>query len=99
MDILPKYSKSISGLCEKHKVRTLYAFGSILTDRFNDKSDVDLLVDFHPLDVSRYADNYYDLKFSLEDLFKRHVDLLEDKAIKNPFFKDALYQQRRLVYG
>lgn len=32
--------------CRKHKVKILSVFGSILTDRFNEQSDVDLLVDF-----------------------------------------------------
>jgi predicted nucleotidyltransferase len=51
------------------------------------------------LDLSAYADNYYDLKFSLEDILNRQVDLLEDKAIKNPYFKRALQEQRQLIYG
>jgi predicted nucleotidyltransferase len=46
-----------------------------------------------------YADNYFDLKFSLEDTFKRSVDLLEEKAIKNPYFKKALDKNKQLIYG
>lgn len=34
-------------LCKKYKVRKLYAFGSILTPRFNEQSDIDILVDFN----------------------------------------------------
>jgi len=99
MNPLQSYHQDISILCAKHNVKTLYAFGSVLTDRFNEQSDIDLVVDFYPLDVSDYADNYYGLKFSLEDTFHRQVDLLEDKAIKNPYFKNALLEQRQLIYG
>ncbi|WPO77601.1 hypothetical protein [Flavobacterium sp. KACC 22761] len=46
-----------------------------------------------------YADNYFDFKFSLEEIFKRPIDLLEEKAIKNPYFKENLNKQKQLIYG
>jgi len=72
---------------------------SVLTDNFNKDSDIDLIVDFEPIDVALYADNYYDFKFSLQDILNRSIDLLEEKAIKNPYFKQAIKQQRQLIYG
>ncbi|ATL47840.1 nucleotidyltransferase [Chitinophaga caeni] len=98
MDRLAAYIKDINKLCETHKVKSLYAFGSILTEKFNADSDIDLIVDFSNINVEDYADNYFDLKFSLQDLLKRPVDLLERKAIKNPYFKQAINQQMQLVY-
>jgi len=80
-------------------VKSLYAFGSILTDKFNDQSDIDLIVDFRDVQLLDYADNYFDLKFSLEDTLKRSVDLLEKKAIKNPYFKKAVEKDMQLIYG
>ncbi len=99
MNPLKNHAASILKLCETHRVKSLYAFGSVVTDAFNEKSDIDLLVDFESLDVLDYSDNYFDLKFALEDMLKRPVDLLEDKAIKNPFFRQTINQQRQLVYG
>ncbi|OMQ13293.1 nucleotidyltransferase family protein [[Flexibacter] sp. ATCC 35103] len=99
MNFLEHHLLDISKLCISHKVKALYAFGSVLTDDFSDKSDVDLVVDFQSFDVLDYADNYFDLKFSLEDVLKRPVDLLEEKAIKNPYFKQNLEKQRQLIYG
>ncbi|HUH33126.1 MAG TPA: nucleotidyltransferase domain-containing protein [Daejeonella sp.] len=90
---------AISRLCVSHKVKNLYAFGSILTDQFNHQSDIDLIVDFEPLNVLDYADNYFDLKFALQDILKRPVDLLEANAITNPFFKNSINQQKKLIYG
>jgi predicted nucleotidyltransferase len=95
---IQKYSTEISRLCREHKVHKLYAFGSVLTHQFNEKSDIDLIVDFEPLDLLQYADNYYDLKFSLEDVFHRSVDLIEEKAINNPYFQRAVNDKRQLVY-
>ena len=99
MTLIDQYSKDIHELCSKHKVKCLYAFGSVLTDQFKQDSDIDFLVDFEPLDLSLYADNYFNLKFALEDTLHRPVDLLEEKAIKNPFFKKAIENQRQLIYG
>lgn len=99
MSIIQEHADEINSLCENHKVKQLYAFGSVLTDKFNSNSDIDLIVDFLQLDLLDYADNYFDLKFALENVFKRKIDLLEEKAIKNPFFKQAIKQQRQLLYG
>lgn len=99
MITLLSHTNDISKLCEIHKVKCLYAFGSVLTDKFDANSDIDLIVEFANVNLEDYADNYFDLKFSLEDIFKRPIDLLEEKAITNPFFKNAVDRQRQLVYG
>ncbi len=93
------YSDSIKRLCALHKVRELYAFGSVLGSDFNEASDIDLLVNFDSMDLKSYADNYFNFKFSLEELFKRSVDLVEESALKNPYFKSAISNSRQLVYG
>ncbi len=99
MNQLEQYNKEIATLCVTHKVKYLYAFGSVLTDKFNADSDIDLIVNFSTIEIEEYADNYFEFKFSLQDILKRSVDLLEEKAIKNPFFRKAVYQQRQLIYG
>ena len=35
-----------------------------------------MVVDFDKVTLEDYTDNYFDLKFSLEDIFGREVDLL-----------------------
>lgn len=99
MNRLAAYNKEIILLCETHKVKSLYAFGSVLTGHFDNSSDIDLIVDFDNIKVEDYADNYFDLKFSLQDILKRPIDLLEERSIKNPYFKESVTQQRQLLYG
>lgn len=99
MTFIDQYTNEIRRLCDRHKVKRLYAFGSVLTDRFQKDSDIDFIVDFEPLDVRQYADNYFDFKFALEDTLHRPVDLLEEKTIRNPFFRKAVENQRQLIYG
>ena len=90
-------------LCRKYKVKTLAVFGSILTDRFTDESDVDLLVNFLPFDPDNlefdYVSNYFDLQESLESLLGRKVDLIEDGDQLNPLFRKLVYAKKQLIYG
>ena len=99
MNNLEIYQDEINRLCETYKVKSLYAFGSVLTDKFKIQSDIDLIVDFTSMKVEDYADNYYDFKFSLQDVLKRPIDLLEEKAIKNPYFRESVSKQKQLIYG
>jgi uncharacterized protein len=96
---IDNYTATLKDLCKQHKVKSLYVFGSVLTDRFNDKSDIDLVVDIDSSDPFEYADNYFNLKFALQDLFKRPIDLLENKAIKNQFIRDNIDSSKFLVYA
>ena len=57
MTSLQKHTIEISKLCDGHKVKRLYAVGSILTDKFNEHSDVDFIVEFNSVDINQYADN------------------------------------------
>lgn len=99
MNLVEKNIVSVRDLCKKHRVGKLFVVGSVLTDRFQKSSDLDFIVDFQGVDLYDYADNYFDLKFSLEKLFKRDVDLLEDKAINNPYLRQSLDLSKQLVYG
>lgn len=99
MRLIKRYMKEIEALCKKHKVTRLFVFGSILTDRFNEESDIDFVVDFDRENVTDYFDNYFNLKYALEDLFKRKVDLLEEQTIRNPYLKKSVDQTKTLIYG
>ena len=99
MYLIEVHINDISRLRSSYKVRQLHAIGSVLTNRFTNDGDINLVVDFNPIDVSSYADNYFDFKFALQKVFNRRVDLSEDKAIKNPYFRSCLNQQRKLIYA
>jgi hypothetical protein len=98
MDLIERNINKLTILCKQHKVKELYIFGSILTEGFNDLSDVDFLVQFDDIDIVDYFDNYMDFKENLENLFGRQIDLLENQAIRNPIFRKVLDRDKRLVY-
>lgn len=95
---LKNYVKDIQALCEGHKVKSLYAFGSVLTKRFNVNSDVDLIVDIDEDDPIVYAESYFDLKFKLEELMQKPIDLLEKKGLKNRHLLRVIEQTKQVVY-
>ncbi len=96
---IDNYKIQINALCKENKVKNLFVFGSVLTASFNENSDLDFIVDIDSSDPIDYADHYFKLKFSLEDLLNRPIDLLENKAIKNPFLLQQIEQTKALVYG
>jgi len=99
MELIDSNIDAINALCQRHYVNRLFIFGSVLTNRFRKNSDIDLIVEFQGIDLYNYADNYFDLKESLERLFNREVDLLEDKAIQNPYLRQSIDSSKQLIYG
>ena len=99
MVFLRSYKEQLADLCSQHHVKTLHAFGSVLSDKFSEQSDVDLIVAFNNIPVEDYADNYFDFKFSLQDVFNRPVDLLEEQAIRNPYFRQNIDNNKQMIYG
>lgn len=99
MERLDNYISSIVELCKKNKVKSLYVFGSILTSHFRTDSDIDMIVDIDSTNPLEYADCYFNLKFALQDLLKRPVDLLENKAIRNEYLRKEIDNSKQLIYA
>jgi uncharacterized protein len=99
MKELKDHIEQINQLCGEHNVKSLFAFGSVVSDKLKADSDIDLIVDIDSKDPIDYSDNYFALKFQLENIFNRQVDLLESKALKNPFLKKQIDNTKVLIYG
>lgn len=99
MKLIQKHISQIVALCEKHKVESLYVFGSILTERFDKNSDIDFVVVFDKAKVDDYFDNYFDFKYALQDILGREVDLVEDQTIRNKYLRQNVDASKQLIYG
>lgn len=103
MKLIEMNIDKIIALCRKYKVARLWVFGSILTPRFNDNSDVDFSVDFDSDSIKRegldWADVFFDFMHELENLFGRRIDLVCDDAVTNKVFREELDSTKRLIYG
>ena len=99
MDFFTSHSEQITDLCKQYNVNKLFAFGSVLTDKFNEQSDVDLIVDFDNQAVKDHFINYFDFKYSLEKIFRREVDLMEEQPIRNSYLRKNIENSKVLIYG
>lgn len=101
MKLIEMNIDKIIALCKKYKVAKLWVFGSILTPRFNDNSDVDFLVEFddNHIDLLDYADNFFDFIHEIEAVIGRKVDMVVNKSIKNRYFRTEVDETRRLLWS
>lgn len=99
MKISEKNIERIKQLCKEYKVKNFSVFGSVLTDNFSSESDIDFVVDFEENDPLEYTDLYFQLKDKLEHLLKRQIDLIEERGIKNSFFRKEIDESKVVLYG
>lgn len=89
----------IKNKCRLYNVKNLYLFGSATRDDFNSESDIDLLVDFENISPEDYFEYYYNLKDFLSNYFQRDIDLLEFRALTNPYLIEGINNNKILIYG
>ena len=86
-------------LCQVHDVKTLYAFGSSVTEQFDEEtSDIDLLVEINENDPIERGEKLMSLWDELEAFFHRKVDLLTNSSIKNPILRKNIDATKILIY-
>ena len=74
-------------------------FGSAVTSSFQPgSSDLDFIVEFANRVPGAYLDRYLDFAEALEKLFQRPVDLITERAIQNPYFRQSADLTRQLIY-
>ena len=90
----------IRNLCRRHHVKRLDVFGSAVNGDFRpDESDIDFLVEFDDSPEGQRFETRFQLTEELKALFGRSVDLVDDSAIQNPYFRDEVDQTREPIYG
>lgn len=100
ISLLYERRDEIAQLCRRHRVTRLEVFGSAASGNFDpETSDLDLLVEFLPLGPGERADAYFGLLEDLRDLLGRPVDLVMTRAIRNPYFRQAIEQTREVLYA
>ena len=98
-DEISKQRTEFALLCKSHNVKYLYAFGSSVTGKFNNKkSDIDLLVEIDSKDPVDRGEKLLSLWDLFEVFFKRKVDLLTESSIRNPFLKKSIDSTKVLIY-
>jgi predicted nucleotidyltransferase len=92
-------SKEFLTLCENHDVKTLYAFGSSVSNNFKEEtSDIDLLIELNTIDPLLRGENLISLWDKFEVFFQRKVDLLTNSSLRNPILKKSIDSSKVLIY-
>ena len=98
--IVESKREELGRLCARYHVGRLELFGSAAAGRFDPgRSDLDFLVEFRDVPPGQHADCYFGLLEALESLFGRRIDLVETKAIDNPYFLAAIGAEREVLYA
>jgi uncharacterized protein len=97
---IQKHIPAITQICSKHCISRLEVFGSAAhaVDFAEKTSDADFLVEFL-LGTRPGLDEFFCAKADLEKLLGRNVDLVQTKAIRNPYVLASINQSRELVYA
>lgn len=96
---LARQLPNIAALCERYGVAHLALFGSATSSEFNpESSDLDFLVELDTQLPGSRARRWIDLADALEKLLGRHVDLVNPRYIRNPYFLQAVNNSRTVIY-
>lgn len=76
-----------------------YMPGSVVTKNFGKNSDIDFLVQFGDMDLMVYLDNYIEFKKSLQELFNKKIDLVEQQTIEKSILQRSIDRNKRKIYG
>jgi uncharacterized protein len=98
-NIIKGKEEAIRDLCINYDVKSLYLFGSVSTGKLKKSSDIDILVSFKDISIEKYTDNYFELHYRLEELFKRRIDLVTVNSLSNPFFIKSIEETKILLYA
>jgi uncharacterized protein len=97
--IFLEHQQELIALCKTYRIKTLYAFGSACTAEFGVSSDIDFLIAFQDLPLEDYADYYFALREQLQNLFGRHIDLVTENSLENPYFIASIDKTKVLLYA
>ena len=98
--VLEDKRDDIAALCRKYGVLRLYVFGSVLSEDFRPgESDVDMLVEFGPMDGHTKAHAYFDMLDELRGLLGTEVDLVMAGAVKNRFISRDIERTKQMLYA
>ena len=97
--ILENRREDLKGICQNLKVKRLYAFGSVVSEKFRKDSDIDFLISFADnLSVEEYTNNYFSLHYRLREMFHREIDIVTERTLSNPYFIESINETKELIY-
>jgi uncharacterized protein len=88
----------IAEFCQRWHITEFALFGSVLREDFRPDSDIDVLLTIdsqHPMSW----DDRIKMQEEIEQLFRRNVDLVNKKYLKNPYRRHEILSTCEVVYA
>ncbi|TVP99651.1 MAG: nucleotidyltransferase [Balneolaceae bacterium] len=92
-------TKELEQACKDYQVKELYVFGSVVSGKFTQQSDLDFLVNFNRSGFEGAFDQFMGFKERLESIYERPVDLIHLKKFRNPLFEEEVEKSKTLLYA
>ena len=89
--------QKIADFCQRHRVKKLALFGSVLRDDFRPESDVDVLVEFEPEATAGFL-RLAAMEIELSDMLGRRVDLRTPAELSR-YFRNEVVQTAEIQYA
>jgi uncharacterized protein len=91
-------AQQIADFCRRWQIAELSAFGSVLRNDFGTDSDIDLMIAFLPGAAWSLMD-WVQMRDELQTMLDRRVDLVEKRAIRNPFRRHSILNSSQVIYA
>ena len=90
----------IAAACRQYGIERLFVFGSAIREDFRPgESDIDLLVEFGPIEVTKKFHVYLDAREAFRRIFNADVDLVMRGAVKNKVVAKEIDRTKKLIYA
>ncbi len=101
IELVENQKNRLNELCRDNRVKRLELFGSAVDPaKFKEgASDLDFIVEFQQMSPGEHAKAYLKLLGQLQDLFRLSIDLVEIKAVANPYLLESINETRSPIYA
>jgi predicted nucleotidyltransferase len=93
--------EQVAAFCERHHIRRLWLFGSVLRDDFRPDSDIDVLAEFEPgYEPTSFA-QLFEIEAELQAILQRRVDFGEYELVQhdpNYIRRDHILNSAQVIY-
>lgn len=98
--LIDEKREEIAAVCQRYGIERLFIFGSALRDDFRlGESDIDLLVEFGPMDITKKFHTYLKARDAFSKILQAKVDLVMSGAVKNKVIESEINRTKKILYG
>jgi predicted nucleotidyltransferase len=97
--LLENKRSELATICKALSIKKMVVFGSAVSNKFTDQSDIDFLISFNDgISIEEYTENYFKLHYRLRELFNRDIDIITERTLSNPYFIDSINKTKKVIY-